>query len=224
MWRIKAASGQAAAKARRTREVISTTRAPSLKAASEWCRTRPWRAVGLGDCITQREHQPVGGGVQDQPHLVGERAAAAGAVGGELSFVQFDQVLGLAAGAVEGLIDMLGRAGVEAGDDKANVEPLCRRFDAGAGAALALPRLGLVAGLGEAAQGGLLVEGTAGADVVGGRLDGTSQYRIAGQTEDEIDAVFFAPRHHLRAAVMAVAANGQVGVRPVFAEAADEAA
>ena len=31
MWRINAASGQAAAKARRTREAISTTRAPSFK-------------------------------------------------------------------------------------------------------------------------------------------------------------------------------------------------
>ena len=30
MWRIKVASGQAAAKARRTREAISTTRAPSF--------------------------------------------------------------------------------------------------------------------------------------------------------------------------------------------------
>jgi hypothetical protein len=31
MWRIKVASGQAAAKARRTRDVISTTRVPSFK-------------------------------------------------------------------------------------------------------------------------------------------------------------------------------------------------
>ena len=31
MWRIKVASGQAAAKARRTREALSTTRAPSFK-------------------------------------------------------------------------------------------------------------------------------------------------------------------------------------------------
>src|SRR5205823_14705477 len=104
----------------------------------------------------------------------------------------FDQVLGLAAGAVEGLIDMLGRASVAAGDDKANVEPLCRRFDAGTGATLPPPGFGLVAGLGEAAQGKLLVDGTAGADVVGGLFDGTSQYRIAGQPEDEINAVFFA--------------------------------
>src|SRR6202011_3085681 len=101
---------------------------------------------------------------------------------------------------------------------------LCRRLDAGTGAALARPRLGLVEGLGEATQGGLVVEGTAGADVVGGLFDGTSQYRIAGQPEDKIDAVVFAPCHHLGAAIMAVAANGQVGVRPVFADAADEAA
>src|SRR5258707_1189792 len=81
------------------------------------------------------------------------------------------------------------------------------------------------AGKAGAARGvGFMVEGRAGADVVGGFLEGTSQYRIAGQTEDEIDAVFFAPCHHLWAAVMAVAANGQMGVRPVFADAADEAA
>ena len=50
----------------------------------------------------------VGGGVQDQAHLVGQRTATAGTVGGELGLVKFDQVLGLAAGAVEGLIDVLG--------------------------------------------------------------------------------------------------------------------
>jgi hypothetical protein len=44
--------------------------------------------------------------VQDQPHLVGERAAAAGAIGGKLGLVQFDEVLGLAASAVEPLVDI----------------------------------------------------------------------------------------------------------------------
>jgi autotransporter passenger strand-loop-strand repeat protein len=34
--------------------------------------------------------------VQDQPHLVGQRAAATGAVGSESRLVQFDQVLGWA--------------------------------------------------------------------------------------------------------------------------------
>ena len=46
----------------------------------------------------------------------------------------------------------------------------------------------------------------------------------AGQTKDEIDAVFFAPRHHLWAAVMAIAADGDVRLRPVFADAMHEAA
>jgi hypothetical protein len=66
-----------------------------------------------GDCIAHGEGQPVGRGVQDQAHLVGQRAATAGAVGGELGLVQFYQIFGLAAGAVEGLIDVQGRAGVE---------------------------------------------------------------------------------------------------------------
>ena len=45
-------------------------------------------------------------------------------IGGELGLVQFDQVFGLAPGAVEGLIDVLGRTGVDAGDDEADIEPL----------------------------------------------------------------------------------------------------
>src|SRR5216684_782109 len=43
--------------------------------------------VRFWDGVSEGEHQPVGGGVQDQPHLVGERAAAAGAIGGKLSLV-----------------------------------------------------------------------------------------------------------------------------------------
>jgi len=43
--------------------------------------------VRFWDGVSHGEDQPVGGGVQDQPHLVGERAAAAGAVGSELRFV-----------------------------------------------------------------------------------------------------------------------------------------
>ena len=40
--------------------------------------------VSRGDGVAQAEHEPVGGGVQDEAHLVGQRRAAAGAVGGEL--------------------------------------------------------------------------------------------------------------------------------------------
>jgi hypothetical protein len=56
--------------------------------------------------------------MQDQAHLVGERAATAGTIRGELSFVQLDQVLGLAAGTVDRLVNMLGRSGFETGDDE----------------------------------------------------------------------------------------------------------
>jgi hypothetical protein len=94
--------------------------------------------------------------------------------------VQFDQVLGLAAGAVDGLIDVLGRTGVEAGDDEADIEPLCGGFDAGTDTALLIPGLGLVAGLGEAAQGRFLLERTAGADVIGGFVDQALERGVAG--------------------------------------------
>src|ERR1035437_9515743 len=53
-----------------------------------------------GDGVTDGQQQPVGGGVQHEPHLVGERRAATGAVGGKLSLVQLDKVLGLTAGTV----------------------------------------------------------------------------------------------------------------------------
>ena len=52
----------------------------------------------LGNGIAHGEDQPIGGGVKDEPHLVGGGGSAAGAVGGELGLVQLEQVLGLAAG------------------------------------------------------------------------------------------------------------------------------
>ena len=58
----------------------------------------------------QVEQQPVGAGVQDEPHLVGQRRAATGAIGRELRLVLLDQVLGLPAGAVDRFINVLGIA------------------------------------------------------------------------------------------------------------------
>ena len=74
-----------------------------------------------------------------------------------------------------------------------------------------VPGFRLVAGLGEAAQAGFLVERPAGANVVGGLIDQPVEHGVAGQTEDEVDAVLVAPLHDLRAAVMAVAADGDAG-------------
>ena len=87
-----------------------------------------------------------------------------------------------------------------------------------------VPGLGRVAGFGEAAQAGLLVERAAGADVVGGFIDQPVEHGVAGQAKDEVDAVLLAPVHRLGAAVMAVAADGDAGRGPVPADAADETA
>src|SRR5580693_6923658 len=100
--------------------------------------------------------------MQDKPHLVGERAAAAGAVGGEMRLVQFDKVFGLASRAIERLVDMLGRSDLDAGDDEADIEALGGGLDAGAGAPVGVPGFRLIAGLGEATQAGLLVKRPAG--------------------------------------------------------------
>jgi hypothetical protein len=47
--------------------------------------------------------------VQDEAHLIGERRAAVGAVGGELTLVRLDQVLGLAARTIEGVVFIASR-------------------------------------------------------------------------------------------------------------------
>ena len=55
MWRIKMASGQAAAKARRTRDAISITRAPSFKS-----RRRMVLNSAVASGVSDGEDQPVG--------------------------------------------------------------------------------------------------------------------------------------------------------------------
>jgi hypothetical protein len=42
----------------------------------------------LGDFLLDAPHQPVGGGVQDQAHLVGVGRSARGAIAGELGLVR----------------------------------------------------------------------------------------------------------------------------------------
>ncbi len=79
--------------------------------------------------------------MQNEPHLIGERRAAGGAIRRQLALVQFDQIFHLAARAIERVVDMFGRTGRDVGDDVADVEPELRRFDAGADAALPLQDL-----------------------------------------------------------------------------------
>ena len=62
--------------------------------------------------------------------------------------MQLDQVFGLAARAIQAVVDPLGRADIEAGDDEADVETELCRLNTGDGAPFAIPGLCLVARLG----------------------------------------------------------------------------
>ena len=132
------------------RAAFSTTRAPIL---SRLCLrvANSAQASGIlrGHGIAQGEHQPVGRGVQDEAELVGERALAGGPVGGELALVQLDEVLGLAAGAVDIFIEMAG-VSAERGDDVAGVEAARGGLQPGDDPAFAVPRTGGVVEGGEA--------------------------------------------------------------------------
>ena len=55
--------------------------------------------------VAEREHQPVGGGVEHQPELGGERALAGGSAGGELDLVLLDQIFRMSARAVCPLLE-----------------------------------------------------------------------------------------------------------------------
>src|SRR3954454_1501437 len=98
--------------------------------------------------------------------------------------------------------------------------PLVVALDPSAGAAVGVPGFCLVAGLSKAAQTGFLVERAASANVVGSFIDQPVEHGVAGQTEDEVDAILVAPLHDLRAAVMTVAADGHARRRPVLPYAA----
>jgi len=73
-----------------------------------------------------------------------------------------------------GRFDLLGA------EHYTDVEALRCGLDPGAGATVLIPGLGLITGLCETAQAGFMIECAAGADVVGCRLDGLVEYRIAG--------------------------------------------
>jgi hypothetical protein len=70
----------------------------------------------------------------------------------------------------------------------------------------------------------LLIERSAGANIVSGLIDSAVEYDVAGQAKDEVDAVLVAPFHDLRAAIMPVAPDGEPSVWPVPPDAADQAA
>src|SRR5712675_3448947 len=83
--------------------------------------------TGVQTCalpISHRPEEPVRSGVKKQAELVGRGLMAGGAVGGEMVLPRLDVVLRLTARAVEPLIERLGAAVLEVGDDKAGIASL----------------------------------------------------------------------------------------------------
>lgn len=117
--------------------------------------------------------------------------------------MQLDQVLGLAARAIQALVDH-ARAGVrEVGDDEADVETLPGCLDAGDGAALPVPAPGPMADLTVVADDIGVLDGAPGADRVGDAVGLGQQRAGPGQAEDIVDASLLAKLHELRAGVVA---------------------
>jgi len=178
--------------------------------------------MSFGDIVTQIEHQPICGGVQDEPHLIGERRKTGSSIRRQLALVQFDQIFHLPTRAIERVVDMLGLSVRDVGDDEADIEPQLGCFDAGADAPLAFPGFGSVVCLRVASQDRCLFHRAAGADVIGLNFEGGGEKLVARQAEDVIETIVFAPVHHLAAATMAFAPDGDIGCWPVCADATDD--
>ena len=138
--------------------------------------------------------------------------------------MQFDQILGLAAGVVEPGVDVFGAGFFQRGDDVADIQAEQCGLDAGDDTELVFPGLGGVTGLGEATHGGRAGLGTLDADGIDDVLDLGGQGGRAGDAEQIVEAVFFTKVHEFGWAIVTVAPDGQMGVRPVTADAQIEAA
>jgi len=196
------ASGQAEAKAMRIREALSMTRAATLSSRRRRvANSAAASAVALGMACWMRH------------------------IAGELRLVALDQVLGLAARAVERVVDMLGRSVLKRGNDIADVHTQRAGLDPGDDAAPTLPAFGAVAGLGIVAQDGVLALSALDRAGIGGRDDDRigTQRGVGWQAEHVIDAVRLAERHDLGPPIVPVTTDGDVGIGPVPADMAHQA-
>src|SRR5674476_472957 len=180
--------------------------------------------LDFGNGVAHGQHQPISGRVEHETDLVGERRTETGAIGGELRLVQLDQILSLAARAIQAVVDPLGRADIEAGDDEADVEAELRRLNTGDGAPFAIPGLCLVAGLGIAAQNRQVLDGASRADVVSDLVDFSGERLGARQAEYVVDAVVLAPCHRLRPSIVPVATERNSRLVPPRADVPYQAA
>ena len=111
-WRVRAECGL---RSRRRERLFSKV----FRARSR-TRRRPTHEF-WGYCHADRA-STICGGVQDEPHLIGERRKTGSSIRRQLALVQFDQIFHLPTRAIERVVDMLGRSVRDVGDDEADIE------------------------------------------------------------------------------------------------------
>jgi hypothetical protein len=173
----------------------------------------------------QAPHDPVGARVQEQPHLVGRGLRARGAVRRQMRFPGLDVIFGLAAPAVNILIEHTGIALLEIGDNEACVGSVRAHLDTGDDTLDAAPALGPVVELFEAAHLALLRPSLVARHRAGLQaLDMPTQCRGRCDAQDVIEPVGATPVENLGTAIVTVAAQQYLGLRPVGADRSQQAA
>jgi hypothetical protein len=138
---------------------------------------------------------------------------------------RLDVVLGLAAGAVERLVELLGTAALQVGHDEARVDALGPGLDPRDDALDPAPALGTVVEFLEAPH--LAARGRRPEALCRGflqRLDMAAQRRVGGEAEHPIDPVGTTPFEHFRSGIVAVGAQQDLDLRPVRPNGTDETA
>src|SRR5438552_17814719 len=133
---------------------------------------------------------------------------AGGAVGGEMVLPRLDVVLRLTARAIEPLIELLGAAALQVGDDKAGIGSLGAGLDPRDDALDAAPAAGGIVELRKAPH--LAARRCRRQAFSSGflqRLDMALQRRIGGQPQHPIDPVVSAPVEDFRAGVVRIGAQ-----------------
>ena len=134
-------------------------------------------------------------------------------------------VFRLTTSAVDILVENASVADFQIGDDEARVGPFGANLDAGDDALNAAPTRSAIAKLLEAAHFSIFwrgLEARFSADL--DRFDMGAQCRGRGDAKDVIDAVGATPVENLGAAVMTIGPQQYLGLRPIGADGAQEAA
>ena len=158
-------------------------------------------------------HQPVRARMQEQPKLVGCRPGAGRAIRRQMGLPGLDMVFGLAAPAIDILVEPASVAFAQIGDDEAGVRSFRARFDASDDPLDPAPALRAVEELHETtklaiSRRGLESRLRAGFET----FDMAAQCRGWRDAEDVIEAIGATPIENLGTAIVAVGPQQDLGV------------